>query len=66
MGIYAKHDYLPHKRKWLGIIFEADSPDADPEKDRIVVLDVNTADTEQEIIDWIPVAIQNHEWETRQ
>jgi len=65
MGIHAKYNYLPEKRKWLGVIFEAESADPDPNRDEIVVLTVETADTVEEIRDWIRRAKETHEWETR-
>ena len=66
MGIFARYSFLPEKRKWLGVVFEAAHENADPTYDTITVLTIETADSEQAIRDWIPKALELREWETRQ
>lgn len=54
-----------HNGQWLGVVTSGGHPVHDP--DRIcIVLDVATADTKAELLEWWRQALVELPWETRQ
>lgn len=66
MAIFAKVSWNFERGEWLGVVFEAESADADPDHEDIVVLDVATGQDMKAVMAECQSIIVNRSWETRQ